>query len=207
MRVSLSSFDTVMIFDHEHSVPLNGVNREHPDIIITMNATEIWRVIPSAPDYAVSSLGNVKRISQRNRTGNRFANVLKIRIHPEGYRVTQLMVSGRPRHKRVARLLCEAFYGPCPQGKVAAHRNGIRHDDRLENLKWLTVKENSEDTVMHGNSARGERSSRAKLTTPAIIKIRERRASGIIWRKIAEEFGVSIRLIRDVANGKRWVHV
>jgi hypothetical protein len=44
---------------------------------------------------------------------------------------------------RVHRLVCEAFHGPAPKGKnIVLHLNEDSTDNRAENIKWGTQKEN-----------------------------------------------------------------
>jgi hypothetical protein len=43
----------------------------------------------------------------------------------------------------VHRLVCEAFHGPAPEGKnVVIHENENALDNRPENIRWGTQKEN-----------------------------------------------------------------
>jgi hypothetical protein len=45
--------------------------------------------------------------------------------------------------RKIHRLVCEAFHGPAPSKKsVVMHLNEDAHDNRPENLKWGTQKEN-----------------------------------------------------------------
>lgn len=60
---------------------------------------------------------------------------LAVRIHERGY--------------AVHRLILEAFVGPCPGGMETLHRNGVRDDNRVENLTWGTPSENGFDRVRH----------------------------------------------------------
>src|SRR5690606_17793610 len=50
----------------------------------------------------------------------------------------------------VHRLVLKAFDGPPPRGHEALHANGVRDDNRLENLSWGTHSENQLDQVDHG---------------------------------------------------------
>jgi hypothetical protein len=51
----------------------------------------------------------------------------------------------------VHRLMCEAFHGPPPSDDaVVRHLNGIRTDNRPENLRWGTPAENTADMLRHG---------------------------------------------------------
>ena len=48
----------------------------------------------------------------------------------------------RGKNYKVARLICEAFHGPAPDGAVCMHLNEDASDNRPENLAWGTQKEN-----------------------------------------------------------------
>jgi transcriptional regulator with XRE-family HTH domain len=96
---------------------------------------EEWRETRFA-GYWVSSLGRV-----RGRTGI----ILKPFVH-KGYAKVQC---GARNPQRVNALVCEAWYGPRPEGMHAAHNNGDRGDDRPSNLRWATPKENGADKSRH----------------------------------------------------------
>ena len=49
---------------------------------------------------------------------------------------------GRARLIAVHKLVSETFIGPCPAGMECDHINSIRSDNRVENLQYLTHKEN-----------------------------------------------------------------
>jgi hypothetical protein len=51
---------------------------------------------------------------------------------------------------RVHVLVCETFIGPRPDGLLTRHLNGNPYDNRIENLAYGTVSENSLDCVSHG---------------------------------------------------------
>lgn len=52
--------------------------------------------------------------------------------------------------KQVHILVLEAFGPPKPEGTQVAHLNGVRTDNRLENLMWATPKENTAHRWEHG---------------------------------------------------------
>ena len=87
----------------------------------------------------MSSLGRVKRVGagQGARPGIR-----KQSTHPNGYKQVSLSKGNRQRTHKVHRLVLEAFVGPCPEGMESCHANDIPGDNRLENLRWGTRREN-----------------------------------------------------------------
>lgn len=104
-------------------------------------------------------------------------------------------------------LVLAAFVGPRPDGMVTRHLNGIRHDNRLENLAWGTPKENSHDTLLHGHDNRGERCGTHRLTENDVRLIRDGVASGIPQRHYVKLYKVDPTTISTVVLRKTWRHV
>ena len=151
--------------------------------------------------YEVSDRGRVRSIA-----GGRRLGTIRNTSPSRGYPRVTLYRNGQ--HTRtVHRLVAEAFLGPCPEGMEAAHLNGIRTDNRAENIIWTTRTENHGHKALHGTAQRGERNPHAKLTEAAVRAIRARRALGETLGNIAESYGISARAVSDIANRRRWAHV
>jgi len=104
-------------------------------------------------------------------------------------------------------LVCEAYHGERPDGKVVRHKNGIPSDDRADNLQWGTQAENCQDTVSHGKSTRGSKNAQAKLTIEQAKEIRDRARNGESTVELARWFGVSQPTICDIKSGRTWSHL
>ena len=97
--------------------------------------------------------------------------------------------------------------GPCPDGYTAAHLNGVRTDNRRENLAWTTVAENLGHKKLHGTQAYGERVWNAKLTAIQVSAARQRLAAGESRESIGRDYGVDRQTIRDIELRRTWAHV
>ena len=123
----------------------------------------------------------------------------------------QARINGLKRN--VGRVVLETFIGPCPAGMECCHGNGNYHDNRLENLRWGTKQDNSDDRRRHGTlptgdrnglrihpesraygkrnghqthperTPRGEGHPMARLTTMQVVEIRRRYAAGGIKQR------------------------
>jgi len=133
---------------------------------------------------------------------------LKGGLDKDGYRKVILCNgNGARRYVRVQTLVLEAFVGPKPSGMVSAHRNGIRADNRIENLRWATQKENCADKITCGTAQRGETHPLSKVTEAQVRTIRTRRAAGESLSVLAAEYGVQKAAICAIATRRTWKHV
>ncbi len=123
-----------------------------------------------------------------------------------GYHVVKLQADRRY-HKYVHRLILETYAGPCPADMQACHNNGIRDDNRLENLRWDTCEGNQRDRVKHGTSPQGEQNGRAKLTEMDVYFIRAWLDDGYSNKDLAAIFGVRRVHIWRIKIGKLWARL
>jgi hypothetical protein len=109
---------------------------------------------------------------------------------------------------QVHALICRAFYGLPPLRLLEArHLNDDRSDNRIENLAWGTRKQNREDMVRNGRSARGERVNLAKLTEAQVREIRHLWSAGVMQIELAARFGVDRMSIHRITSRQTWKHV
>ena len=84
------------------------------------------------------------------RLTTRRGRLLQPQLDTAGYLRVAL---GRHVYRRLHNLVLLAFVGPRPDGmEEIRHLNGIRTDNRLENLVYGTRSENQLDTVRHGRN-------------------------------------------------------
>ena len=131
---------------------------------------EIWKPVPSLPEYEASSLGRVRlhpfereMPNGGKRTYGGKATLGCARKDKKGRRY----IMRRGKNYSVARLVCEAFHGPQPAPypeAVCMHLNEDHTDNRAENLAWGSQKENlnAPGFIAYCKSRTGENSPAVK---------------------------------------------
>ncbi len=176
---------------------------------------EIWRLAKGLEHlYEVSNLGRVRSVERMVKTGyggHRKIKVLLKKPFCNGRGYLCVHASLKPRkNKYVHRLVLETFIGSAPAGYECNHKNGIKSDNRLENLEWCTRLENIRHAIDNKLiNSRGENSCRAKLTEDQVRLIRRSHKDNPKFNKTAlsRKLGVADGTIRDVINRKSWKHL
>lgn len=95
---------------------------------------EIWKEIIGGPGNKVSNLGRVT-----SKKGNR---IMIHAISKHNYLVVPIYYNKKLKLKKIHRLVAEAFIPNPLNLKYVNHKNGSKADNRVENLEWVTAKEN-----------------------------------------------------------------
>lgn len=178
---------------------------------IAPEAKEEWRPIPGYErEYEASNLGRIRSLRRiitntRNITRPYGGKVLVQNTFGPMALVTLSKHNHVTTHS-VHALVCVAFHGPKPADKaLVAHWDGDPLNNRAENLRWATHRENEDDKRRHGREASGERNPAVKLTTEQVAEIRRRyvKKYGAV-AALAREFGVSSTQICDIVKGRCW---
>lgn len=121
-----------------------------------------------------------------------------------GYLRVTLQRGGEKRGRYVHRIVCEAFHGPCPRGHQVAHRNGNRTDNRAENLRWLTPRQNTAEKEIHGTMLRGASHGSTRLSVADVEDILRRLGAGESHRSIAAIYKTTASHVWRIKEGKSW---
>jgi hypothetical protein len=148
---------------------------------------EIWKDIVGYPDYKVSNYGNVKSIPLKR-------NLLQ--ACTRGYMSVSFNRKYKKRHHLVHRLVAEAFMGK--SHLEVNHKNGIKHDNRLENLEFVTRKENMQHAFKSGLVSSAKKLSNTLVT---FIRIYCKKYT---QREVSKMFCVSETTIHEIIKGKTW---
>jgi hypothetical protein len=176
---------------------------------------EFWKDVIGLEDYyQVSNLGNVRskeRFVIRGR-GGRYkieCKNLNPSINSDGYLTGIFRVDKNPINYKVHRILAESFIGSIPEGFEVNHINGIKTDNRLENLEIVSKSKNIKHAfdLCLNKPRRGELNGMCKIDSDTAKWIKEMTKNGFTESQISSQLNVSIHTVRDIRRGRTWKHV
>ena len=136
-----------------------------------MSRSEAWKpVVGYEGIYEVSDCGRVR--SSRSTTNTYVGKILRGMLQRIGYVQISLCRAGKVEQLYIHRLVAAAFIGRCPEGKEVNHKDGVKTNNHIENLEYVTPVENGQHASEHGLKARGARHGLSRLTEKDVRKIR-----------------------------------
>jgi len=160
-------------------------------------APERWRpVVGFEGWYAVSSLGNVRRVAPAPGSQSRPGRMLRPGRDRSGRPMVHLHRAGQHSPRAVAHLVAAAFLGPRPAGWVVTFRNGDPADVRAVNLIYRT---------RHQLQAQVAASLR-KLTASQAAEIRAAadQTPRVPVRALAARYGITYQTVSLIQRGEAY---
>lgn len=147
--------------------------------------------------YEIDTRGTIK---------NRHGRTLKQSKDRYGYMIVTLCKDGNPKTLFVHRLVAQAFIQNPDHKKTVNHINGVKDDNRVENLEWATQGENNRHAyrirLKHPYANNGEENGRAKLTNAQAAEIRQKLEEGCKGTELAAKYNVSKTAITRIKKHK-----
>jgi hypothetical protein len=149
--------------------------------------------------YIVSNHGRVYSIKNKI--------MLKGSITKTGYKVVSL--GGK--NYRIHKLVILAFMPNPLNLPITNHKDGNKTNNHIDNLEWSTYSHNTKHAYDTGlikqdwAYLRGEKSHFAKLTKEQALTIKyELLPKRVSLRKIAKQYGVTLKTIWSISKGQNW---
>lgn len=160
--------------------------------------SEIWKDIEESNNHEISTLGRL-----RNKTTGKISVG---KLDKDGYIEFCICNKSKVKYRRSHRLVAKAFI-PNPENKEQVnHINGIKTDNRVENLEWVNCSENITHAFKIGlKTQRGSKNNGSKLTEEQVLEIKKLLKLGeLSGYDIARKFNLHPQYVSLIKAGRRW---
>lgn len=175
-----------------------------------------FKYIKGFEKYSACTDGHIYS-NDYNHTGK--MQILKEQLDKDGYPYVRLIKLRKQYKKMVHRLTAETFIEKERENLQVNHKNGIKIDNRVDNLEWCSCKENilhcyrvlgkkpTEKMVKDFTKrSRGTNNPKSKINYDIANNIREDRANGSLLKDLADKYKLSISQVGQICKGNFWQH-
>lgn len=164
---------------------------------------EVWKDIEGYEGlYQVSNLGNIAKTNLDKRF------VLRIGKDTSGYYQIILTKNKVRKCFLVHRLVAKAFLENSEFKRTVNHKNGIKTDNRVQNLEWASYSENQKHAYDSGliKKPKGEKHFNTKLKNSDVFDIKYN-LRHFKTKELAQKYEVSESTIKAIRTGQNWNHI
>lgn len=161
-----------------------------------------WIKVDDSKDYYIARDGRLGRKLDEN-----VYKLIAPKCQTTGYmQYNILMADGTRKYKLVHTLVAAAFIGPKPKNLVVNHKNGVKTDNRVENLEYVTRSENSKHAYRIGLQKPPMPNRNYEVLSDDAIKLIYE-CQSLTQTKLAGVFKISTTTVRNIKKGKACGHL
>ena len=178
---------------------------------------EEWVKVPRFENIEVTRSGRIRTCWHKKERMSRWGKKVicefapreyKPRISDNGYMRVSVQRNNRRGPLYAHRLIAFAFVSGYKEGYHVNHINGVKTDNRPENLEWVPLETNVKHSWRTGLcDVRGEKNGTAKLSARRVRAIRRALALNMPLSTVACIAGVTRNTIRSIKDGVTWQSV
>lgn len=150
-------------------------------------------------DYEISRNGVV--VNTRNK------KEIQPFLNKSGYPVVNLWQDRNNTIIAVHRLVAETFIENPLNLREVNHKDGVKTNNSVTNLEWVTSSENKQHGIKTGLYSIGEEAHQARLTESDALEIIQRLESGATNHELALLYNVSDGTISEIRLNRTWKHI
>lgn len=151
---------------------------------------------------------NGYRISNKGRIITKFGKLSKGGITKHGYVNASVKFEDGFIARSVHRAVAYAFIPNLLNLPEVNHKDGVKTNNYVENLEWVTKKENQDHEALKLKQRGGENNYQNKLTDNTAIEIYELCKSGTMkYKDIAKMYDIDASQVSRIATGLEWRHL
>jgi hypothetical protein len=149
--------------------------------------------------YRVYENGDIEIMFGSDKRKTAYPRLVNQHKNKQGYTKVRIFVNGRYRNFFTHRLVAQAFISNPKNKKTVNHINGVKNDNRIENLEWATQQENNRHARRTGLSVNklGEDNLLSKIILDT--------ESGVFYscaREVSDLYNIPYSTMRSKLNGR-----
>jgi hypothetical protein len=170
---------------------------------------EIWKPVKNFEGlYEVSNNGIIRTIARKINLpskGNSTrlhpvkCKIKKQRVGKNGYITVALVVNDITHNTYVHRIISEAFVQKRDGCNVVNHKNGIKTDNTIQNLEWVTSRENNIHALDNHLKPTGKNMKNEFIEEVILLK-----NQGLTNNKIALRLNSTESIIQGISSGRTY---
>lgn len=154
--------------------------------------------------YSINKKGDLLNLKKHHNV----KKVCKKYYDKDGYIRYWVEIGGKRKFVPAHRIVAKTFIKNPYKKPHINHKNGIRDDNNVENLEWITLADNTRySRKVLGNIPRGEKASQSKMNNTLVLDMRSLYEKGVSITALSKIFNMSLAQTSRICRKINWGHL